>query len=306
MIVAVTGANGFIGRNLVRGFEDAGCTVRPVVRRDYEAGALEARFADVDVVVHAAGATRAPSRARLRASNVELTARTLDAATKARVRRFVFLSSQAAGGPANALEAPTRETDKPRPVEAYGQSKLEAESFVRDSALPWVVLRPAAVYGPHDRDFLSLFRLAARGLAIHPGNRRQWISIIHVDDVVRAVVCAARDAAAVGETFFLANRKPVQWQTLFCAAAECAGKQLKLDVEVPVPLVAVGAMAGDAIATLTGRASLLTSGKTALARAPFWVCSPEHVSTLLDFSASIELQRGLCDTYHWYRTNGWL
>jgi len=306
MLVAITGANGFIGGHLVRGFELAGFAVRPVVRRDYESDALDEHFAGVDIVIHAAGATRAPSRARLRRSNVDLTARTLDAATRAGVRRFVFISSQAAAGPATALDAPLTELDSPHPIDAYGKSKLEAERLVRESALPWVIVRPAAVYGPRDRDFRALFRLAARGVAIHPGNRRQWISIIHVDDVVRGVIAASRDAAAVGETFFLANPEPVQWDALFRDAAHCAGKRLGIDLDVPAPLVAAGALAGDVVATLTGRASLLTSGKVALARPPFWVCSPEHVASLLNFFPSVPLQRGLSDTYHWYRDNGWL
>jgi nucleoside-diphosphate-sugar epimerase len=147
MLVAITGANGFIGGHLVRGFELSGAAVRPIVRRDYETDALDERFADVDIVIHAAGATRAPSRARLRRSNFDLTARTLDAATRAGVRRFVFISSQAAAGPATALDAPLTELDSPHPIDAYGKSKLEAELSVRESALPWVIVRPAAVYG---------------------------------------------------------------------------------------------------------------------------------------------------------------
>jgi hypothetical protein len=123
---------------------------------------------------------------------------------------------------------------------------------------------------------------------------------------VRGVIAASRDAAAVGETFFLANPEPVQWDALFRGAAHCAGKRLGIDLDVPAPLVAAGALAGDVVATLTGRASLLTSGKVALARPSFWVCSPKHVASLLKFFPSVPLQRGLSDTYHWYRDNGWL
>jgi nucleoside-diphosphate-sugar epimerase len=306
MLVAITGANGFIGGHLIRGFAEAGFKVRPVVRRDFENNALDERFAGADVVVHAAGATRAPSRARLRSSNVDLTARTLEAAARAGVRRFVFISSQAAAGPAAALDAPRAETDAPHPIEAYGQSKLDAEHLVRASTLPWVIVRPAAVYGPRDRDFLALFRLAARGVAIHAGNREQWISIIHVDDVTRAVICVSHDAAAVSEVFFLANREPVQWGALYRDVTQCAGKAMRVDLQVPAPLVTAAAMVGDVAARITGHAGLLTSGKAALARPPFWVCSPAHVGSLLSFFPSVQLQRGLCDTYHWYRENGWL
>ncbi len=305
MLVAITGANGFIGRHLVGRFSDAGWEVRPVVRGDYESR-IDERFAGVDVVVHAAGATRSPSRAGLRASNVDLTRTTLAAAERSRVRRFVFISSQAAAGPAASLLAPVIESDRAAPTEAYGQSKLDAEELVRASGLPWVIIRPAAVYGPYDRDFLTVHKLAARGMAIHAGNRDQWISIIHADDVAAGVLRAALDGCAVTETFFLANDEPVQWRALFRTVAECAGRKLRVDTEVPRALVGVGARVGDLVAKLTGRTSLLTADKVELAKAPFWLCSSARAKEMLGFSPSIELQRGLCDTYHWYRAQKWV
>ena len=102
MIAAVTGANGFIGQHLVRRFSGAGWEARAVVRRDFdiESGELARRFDGADVVVHAAGATRTPTEAGLRDSNVRLTARVIEAAQRAGVGRLVFISSQAAAGPA--------------------------------------------------------------------------------------------------------------------------------------------------------------------------------------------------------------
>ena len=72
MIVAVTGANGFIGQHLVQRFSSAGWEARAVVRRDFDTNGpgVERRFEGADLVVHAAGATRAPSVAGLRESNV--------------------------------------------------------------------------------------------------------------------------------------------------------------------------------------------------------------------------------------------
>ena len=72
MIVAITGANGFIGQHLSERFAASGAVVRPIVRRDLDSPSIDGRFDGVDVVVHAAGATRAPTRALLRASNVEI------------------------------------------------------------------------------------------------------------------------------------------------------------------------------------------------------------------------------------------
>ena len=306
MIVAITGANGFIGQHLVRRFGEAGWEVRGLVRRDFETGQFADRLSAVDVVVHAAGATRAPTTKQLRDSNVTLTSQIVRAAVAARVERFVFVSSLASVGPAKSLDSPLDEATAPAPIEHYGRSKLDAETLVRESGLPFVIVRPAAVYGPSDRDFLALFRLARRGAALHTVSRANWISVIHVDDLATSIVSTATVTNALGRIYCLGNDEPVQWAELFRLAAKCAGRELRVDVEVPSLLMDGGAAIGDAIARLTGDAGLLTTPKLALGRAPFWTCSSTLAKRELGFEASTPLERGWCDTYHWYLEHGWL
>ncbi len=307
MIVAITGANGFIGQHLCERFAERGAVVRPVVRRDLNSPSIGDMLEGIDVLVHAAGATRAPTRALLRAANVDLTKRVLDLARRAKVARFVFISSQAAAGPASFLDAPVTEDMSPAPVEAYGRSKLNAEELVRASdEMSWVILRPAAVYGPRDRDFLAMFRLARRGVAIHPANRRQWISIVHVRDVADAIVRAVTAPKAASGTFFLANDAPVQWADIFRSAARAARRALLLDVEIPRWLIDVGAAGGDVFARVAGAPGLLTSEKVALTKPRFWICSNERAKRELGFVPRIGLQDGFAETYDWYRANGWL
>jgi len=307
MIVAITGANGFIGRHLCERFTASGETVRPIVRRDLGSPSIRDMLDGVDVVVHAAGATRAPTRALLRASNVGLTQRVIDLALRAKVARFVFVSSQAAAGPASFIDAPVTEDMSPAPIEAYGRSKLDAEDAVRAvEGMSWVIVRPAAVYGPGDRDFLSMFRLAGWGVALHPANRRQWISIAHVRDVADGMVCAARAPHAHGGTFFLANDAPVQWVDLFRLAACAAQRSLVVDVEIPSWLVGLGAASGDVLARVAGTAGLLTSEKVALTKPQFWICTNERAKRELSFAPGIGLHEGFRETYDWYRARRWL
>jgi nucleoside-diphosphate-sugar epimerase len=307
MIVAITGANGFIGQHLCEKFTDCGAVVRPITRRDLQLPSIQEHFDGADIVVHAAGATRAPTRALLRASNVALTRRVLDLAQRAKVARFVFLSSQAAAGPASFVDSPVTEDVSPAPIEAYGSSKLDAEELVRAAeGISWAIVRPAAVYGPRDRDFLPMFRLASCGVAIHPANREQWVSIIHARDVADGVVCAATVPEAAGGTFFLANDAPVQWAELFHSAARVAHRNLFVDVEIPAWLVDIGAAGGDVLARVAGTASLLTSDKVALSKARFWICANGRAKSELGFAPKIGLQEGLTETYDWYRANRWL
>jgi nucleoside-diphosphate-sugar epimerase len=331
MIVAVTGASGFIGGHLTaelaaRGFGVRALSRRPQprdaafvdavdwVRVDYDdASALDRVFCDVSIVFHAAAATRAPTREELECANVELTRRVLSAMRLGGVgsarRRFVYVSSQAAAGPAAALETPSRECDDPRPIEAYGETKLAAERIVQeesDGDVTTTVIRPASVYGPRDRDFLQLFRLAHRGIALHPANRDKWISIIHVRDLVRGMIDAATNPLSSGRSYFLANDQPVQWSSLFQLGASVSGKQLSMDIELPRALVAIGARAGDIFARATGTATLLGSEKLALSRPSYWVCSTERAQRDLGFRASTSLADGFAETHSWYVEHGWL
>jgi nucleoside-diphosphate-sugar epimerase len=302
MIAAITGASGFIGRHLCDRFARAGYDVRPVVRADYENGGLAERLRDADVVVHAAGATRAPTAQDLDRSNVDLTAATLRAT---RDGRFIFISSQAAAGPAAFRDKPVDEEMPPAPVDAYGRSKLAAENVVRASGIPFTIVRPAAVYGPGDRDFLPMFRLARLGLAIHPGTRDHWLSIAHVDDIVSGVLAAASGREVLGRTYFLGG-EPRQWSELFTAAAEAANRRLVAQINVPSAIVGVAARVGDLAARVRGRAGLLTTEKVRLSKPSYWICSSERARRELGYVPAIALQQGLAATYHWYLDNHWL
>jgi nucleoside-diphosphate-sugar epimerase len=327
MVIAVTGATGFIGSHLTeelarRGHRVIGigrqrcpptdATARPGVEHvavDYHCATALARALDgVDTVIHAAAATRAPTSEALAASNVAVTEQVLAAIRSiGSVPRFVLVSSLAAAGPAPAFDAPKSEDDAAAPIEAYGRSKLAAERLLeRETVLPWTVVRPAAVYGPRDRDFLHMFRLAARGIAVHAANRSSWISILHVRDVVAGLIVAATRPEAVGRRYFLANDTPVQWGELFARAAAAAGRHLSLDVELPRFLVAFGGRLGDVHARITGDASLLTGEKVALGRAPFWICSADRARRELAFAPGVSLDDGIADTYRWYVERGWL
>lgn len=325
MIAVVTGGTGFIGQNLVRRLRAEGHEVRCLVR----AGGAElpshvGRFVvdltdpssvlatpaldGADVVFHLAGATKALGESAFVAANVTPTRTLLGAITARRLfPRFVYVSSQAAAGPARDVRHPTDEDDPPRPVEAYGRSKLHAERVVAGFTdhVPVTVVRPCSVFGAFDRDFLALFRFAERGLIVYPGVRQHWLSLLHVDDVVEGLLRAALDERAICRTYFLSPAEPVQWRALGALIAEVVGHDAR-HVEVPGALVWIGAVAGELVGRLTGRATLANRNKAALSREPYWVCSGARAREEIGFVPSRSLPAALRDTYFWYRTRGWL
>lgn len=325
MIAVVTGGSGFIGQYLVRRLLSDGhevrCLVRPSGRPtpqgatrfivDYDVPQSLLRCTaldDADAVFHLAGATTAIHAQDFLQANVTPTRHLLGALTARRARpRFVYVSSQAAAGPAPSRDRPVDEDDTPRPVEAYGRSKLEAERIVESFGdhVPTTIVRPCAVFGPRDRDFLALFRLAERGVIAYPGTATHWLSILSVDDVVSGIVAAAVNERAILRCYFLSSAEPVSWRTLGAHIAAAMDKKVR-HVNVAPSLVRIAAIAGDVMSRITQRSSLANGEKARLARYPFWICSAGRAQRELGFVESHSLPDALRDTYLWYRRNGWL
>lgn len=328
MIAVVTGSTGFIGSHLVDALLARGDTVRALVRPETPPGARDPRVESFEAdllddrsvrdsrvwegasqVFHLAGVTRGRTLAQFRAGNVFPTANLLAAVAARSGKRphIVLVSSQAAAGPAAAADAPVRETDRPVPVEAYGRSKLQAEQAVaryRDD-LPVTIIRPAAVYGPRDRDFLAAFKQASARVALHAVPRDHAFSVVYVTDLVAALLRAAERQATAGRTYFVADEAPVTWGQLYDEVAAAAGRR-PFHVQVPRTAVRVAAHAGDLLSTLTGRATLLNRNKAALARPRWWLCDASRARADLDWQATVPLQVGVRDTYNWYVDAGWL
>ena len=339
MIALVTGSSGFVGSHVVEALAGAGWEVRRLVRpgspatgpelpaalarrvtvhvADYAVPAADPRAlartaADaldgVDAVFHLAGVTRRRTLAQFRGGNVAPTQALLDALAAQRrpPGRFVLVSSQAAAGPAREPDRPRTEAEAPEPVGAYGHSKREAERLVaaHPGGIAWTVVRPSAVYGPRDDDFLTVFRSAARGVALYPGPRDACLSLVYVGDLARALLLAAEARAAVGRTYFVAGEERVSWPAVYAAAAAAAGRRVRWAAAAPAWALGAAGVAGDAYAALTGRCPLVTREKTRLARPRWWCCSAARARVELGWRAEVGLGEGARRTYAWYRAQG--
>jgi len=317
--VAVTGANGFIGRNVVRHFRDAGWEVRAIVRPGRRcavpigvelvaaplvAADLMRAAAGTEVIIHAAGRTRAATARQFQTANVEATRQVVCAAVELG-SRLVHISSQAAAGPGTP-ERPRSEDDPPCPLTPYGRSKLAAEEVVRTShRLRWTIVRPALVYGPADRNALPLFKLAQRGIALQVARfPAPAYTFIHVDDVARGIEAAATALAAEHQVFSLGHPQSETADTLTDTLARVLGRPCRR-VRFPYTLLLAAALAGD-LATFCGRPQALDRARLVELTAEGWVCSVERARDRLGFSARIGLLEGFASTAAWYARHGLL
>lgn len=228
-VIAVTGAEGFVGRALVRRLLTAGIDVRPsdLDTLDVRRPMATTAFAGCDVVVHLAALTGVgPSMQRphdYRRTNVDGTANVVAAAAGAGVPRFVLASSSSVYG-----ECPTaaNEDRALAPLSPYGESKAAAEAVVRAaSGIERIVVRPFTVYGPGQRPDMLIARLLGREtVRLFPFVR----DFTFIDEVVDGLVAAAT-VGADGLVANLGSGRPVPASALLSALTEVTGRPV--DVE---------------------------------------------------------------------------
>lgn len=326
MKALVTGATGFVGSHLVDRLLSEGleviCMTRATSNRKWidslpvevrqatldDSNALEAAVKNVDFVFHVAGLAKGRSPDEYRAVNVEGTRLLLDAAIRAGDigRRFLYVSSLTAVGPNRGVE-PSDETAEPQPVDSYGETKLAAEQCVLGEAsrLPVTIIRPPAVYGPRDRSFLTLFRVAKRfHMVPSVGPSSQELSFVHVTDLVDGIWLAATTPAAVGRTYFVSGGIHRRKEVIDALSDSLDMRLLRIRLPSLVAK-AVGEM-GELVWTLTGKPQIVSRRKIRDMLRPRWTCSCERARAELGFGPSIELRSGMRETARWYRENGWL
>ncbi len=326
MNVFVTGGTGFVGAHLVKALGARGDHVVALVRRPAlvsqlgwgpevrlvrgdlgDETALREGCAGADVVYHVAGKIVARNAAEFMATNRDGTANVLEAARDSGVGRFLHVSSLAVAGPTTPGH-PIDETRPPAPVTAYGQSKLAAEVLIRamPASLPWTIVRPPVVYGEWDRGTLKIFQLARRGVVPVFGEGSQELSVIHAEDLARALIAAATSPASAGRVYFAAHPVVTTSRALVLAAARALGRGVPRVVPVP-PVIARGVLwAVGTLANLAGRATLLSAEKSNEYLAPAWTCRSDALTGDTGWQAQIDLETGLRRAANWYREVGWL
>lgn len=322
MRIALTGATGFVGSHLAEALLTAGHEVACLVRSPARAAELERRGArlvpgaleDEDalrrlvegaaVLHHVAGLIAARDEAEFLRVNRAGTFALARIARAAGVGRLVYVSSLAVSGP-TVPGRPLEEAEADHPVTPYGRSKQEGEAAVRASGVAFTIVRPAAVYGPRDREILRVFQMARRGLVPLLGDGRQELSFIHAADLAGALVAAGAAAAAAGHTYHAAHPEVVEQRAFVRQVGTAVGRRVRL-VRLPRPVVRGVLFASGLFARATGRATLLSPDKAAEFLAPAWTCTSTALARDAGWQASIPLAEGLPQTAAWYRSTGWL
>lgn len=312
-LVALTGATGFVGSHAARAFADSGWNVRILARRlptnallasvDPElivgdlddAPALQALVRGADVVVHAAGAVRALDAVGFYRANAQGTAGIVAAVqSEAPQTRLILVSSLSAREPT---------------LSDYAGSKRAGEIEVERAgpALDWSIVRPPAVYGPGDKELLPFFQMAQRGWLAAPANGDAHVSLIHADDLARAILALATATGCRGATLEVDDGKDggYGWPAIAAVLGDTVGRPVRL-IRVPRLPVYGFATLVERQARRHGRPPMVNRGKVREFWHPDWVARSAEFRSRIGWSPQIPVNKGFSQTYRSLQAAGLL
>ena len=247
MKIFVTGATGFVGREIVRQAHAGGHSLRILARqRESQSLAELTEGADVEVhpgdllepvsldgaldgiqaIIHLVGIISEVGKSTFENVHVGATANLLAAAQRSEVRRFVHMSALGT---------------RPDAVARYHQTKWDAEEAVRKSGLAFTIFRPSLIFGPRDH-FVNLFAKMARFSPVLPvmASPRVRFQAVAVDMVARAFVRSLEEPRSIGQTYDLCGSERFTFAELLDQIMAASGRN-RLKLQVPLGLARVQA-----------------------------------------------------------------
>ncbi len=325
MNVLITGATGFVGRNLLLRAVERGQKVYAPVRDEAKLlSQLHAEGVDasqvkvlpvnpsqwpthlpVDAAVHCAGALFERSLEPYLQTNVRWTKAVLE--NLPRGCPTIVLSSQSAGGPTPEDKGSRQESDADDPISDYGESKLRMERMIRRSECArLVILRPPMIIGPRDSAVLQLFQMARGFVRTKPGFKKKFFSFIAVGDLLDAIDASiASHDTLTARCYYVASQKQFSDTTLLHEAASCL-RTKGFNLPLPQALVQAASAVVDASPRLRLKLPSLTRDRVREILAERWVVNPSLFESATGWSAKFTLRESLAEAHRFYRSVGLL
>ena len=323
--ILITGASGFIGSHLAEKLLAMGSEVHCQVRKSSDLKWLDTNrvhlhnldfrrpdtdwsfLAEIDTVFHCAGLTKARNRQDYFLVNSE-SCRPFYEALKQygkNLKAVVHLSSLAAVGPAEPGQI-IDEKSPCNPITYYGQSKLSGEQIALEFAsdLPIYIIRPPVVYGPREKNFFLYLKSIRRGWCIRIGKMERHLSLIHVHDLVAAMINMVDAESSQDNGYLVTDGNNYPWDDV----AKLAMQSLKVKARVftlSEKNLKRAAMLSEAVAGLMQHTPLLDRQRVLDICQSSWVASPQKFFDQLGFVAQYDLARGLPHTLEWYQQQNW-
>lgn len=326
--VILTGASGFVGGFIVDELLSANFDVVITARKSSnmkylpldkitvaytdlnDQNALHKLIADYQpqYFIHNAGLTRHPNEDKLNEVNAHIIANIAHAINQqanAAFKRLIFTSSLAAYGPTDfQVSGQVDVNSKPHPVTAYGRSKLLGERFLKEKAtFDYIILRPTAVYGPREKDLLTVFKTINKGIQATIGGS-QSLSFIYVKDLAKAIVSTLKAKLTQNSYFVTDENSYSNSQLNEVIKFNLDVKTLKINL--PLRTVNMISKANESIGRILGFYPVLNKDKYNEVSARSWNCNGTKLWQDLAIKPQYNLEQGIKETVSWYRLNKWI
>lgn len=314
MKVALTGSNGFLGSHIVKEYLDDNHEVIALVRPsadikdfpthpslqiekvDYGAdidtqfATLKKKHGTLDLFIHNAGVTVSLNAKEYFQINTKLTGAIVSAVEESewvkKEGKLVYISSLTAQGPVGIN----------KPVSNYAESKLQAESFFKQSPYPALIIRPTAIYGAGDYAFLPLIKGANQ--RVYPlTNKNQKMSMIHGKDLARLVRIEAENSTGI---LHASDGKTYLHSDFILALSRVVGKKINV--------IPVAPTLSKLILGLSDLGHKVVRKRPSITREKFLEISldwNQHEYKEIDYSnvpCEISLEEGFKDAFDFYRS----
>lgn len=327
--ILITGSNGFIGSFLVEEALTRNYEVYAGVRNssniqyltDKNINFFELDFSDpaallkkitdapaFDFVIHNAGLTKANNKEDYFTVNYRYTQNLVDALIQSNKipEKFIYMSSLAAYGPGDGESLKNVELkDTPNPITSYGKSKLESEKYIyKQNNFPYLIFRPTAVYGPREKDLLVFIKLINKNFELYIGRKRQYLTFIHVKDLVKAVFQGI-ETNIINKSYFVSDGNVYNGKMFGLIIKRHLGKKT-LQISVPTSIVRSIAFVLEFIYSFAGKIPLLNSEKIKELESTNWKCEVKPLQDDLNFKSEYDLKSGVYETIGWYKNANWI
>jgi len=318
----VTGSAGFIGRHflgqseLKKRYSSVVCPVKDpeamkqffpdekivffksdISRRD----SFDSMIEGCEAVFHFAAKALSKNERDVIGSNRTGTKNIVSAAVKSgTVKKIVYLSTIWAvdrrGG--DDFSHPLDEKSEPFPRSVYGKTKLEGENFIKDSGIPYVILRLPPVYGPGSNPDYFVMKFISgieKGSFIYKFPYPGTVSLAYVKDVANACLIAADNSSLDFKTLFFSTGAPVKVYNI----EEKIMELLKIEKKRSSLQVFSADMLKTIFSSFLGRIIVPVKARTLFT--DYLVCDSGEFERLSGYKPKISLKEGLTETIEWYR-----
>jgi len=250
MHIIITGSSGFVGQNLTSYLENKQIDTEDLSLRK---ASWKSDINKEDAIIHLAGKAHdtrnTSSPEEYFEVNRDLTIELFKAFLKSDIKDFFFFSSVKAV--ADTIDGILYEDVVPKAVTPYGQSKLEAETYLLDQKLPegkrLFVIRPCMIHGPGNKGNLNLlYKIVEKGIPWPLAAFENQRSFLSIDNLSFLILEMLRNKNVKSGIYNFADDETISTNQLIKIIGKASGKKSKL-WKIPTSFIRGGAKIGDKI-----------------------------------------------------------